>query len=74
MGHIEFQPLQVIENAVSGRLNVCEASRLLQLSERQWQRLNAVTNLVPSIVQHRNIRPAIVLIVFAFLALSTPSQ
>jgi transposase len=29
----------VIENAAGGRLSVCEASRLLQLSERQVQRL-----------------------------------
>src|ERR1017187_5481331 len=31
--------VKVIENAADGRLSVCEASRLLQLSERQVQRL-----------------------------------
>ena len=35
----EFQRVKVIENAVSGRLSVSEAARLLQLSERQVQRL-----------------------------------
>jgi DnaJ-domain-containing protein 1 len=35
----EFQRVKVIENAVSGRLSVSEAARLLQLSERQLQRL-----------------------------------
>jgi transposase len=35
----EFQRVKVIENAVAGRLRVSEAARLLQLSERQVQRL-----------------------------------
>src|SRR5580700_9889817 len=35
----EFQRVKVIENAVGGRLSVSEAARLLQLSERQVQRL-----------------------------------
>ena len=35
----EFQPVKVIENAASERLSVREASRLLQLGERQVQRL-----------------------------------
>ena len=35
----EFQRVKVIENAVAGRLKVSEAARLLQLSERQVQRL-----------------------------------
>jgi transposase len=35
----EFQRVRVIENAVGGRLSVSEAARLLQLSERQVQRL-----------------------------------
>src|ERR1700704_1983090 len=35
----EWQRMKVIENAVSGRLSVSEAARLLQLSERQVQRL-----------------------------------
>jgi len=35
----EFQRVKVIENAVSGRLSVSEAARLLQLSGRQVQRL-----------------------------------
>jgi transposase len=35
----EFQRVEVIENAVAGRLRVSEAARLLQLSERQVQRL-----------------------------------
>jgi len=35
----EFQRVQVIENAAGGRRSVGEASRLLQLSERQVQRL-----------------------------------
>ena len=39
MSQKEFQRVKVIENAVGGRLNVREASRLLQLSERQVQRL-----------------------------------
>ena len=39
MSQKEFQRVKVIENAASGRLSVREASRLLQLSERQVQRL-----------------------------------
>ena len=39
MSQKEFQPMKVIENAVGGRLRVSEAARLLQLSERQVQRL-----------------------------------
>ncbi len=39
MSQKEFQRVKVIENAAGGRLNVREASRLLQLSERQVQRL-----------------------------------
>ena len=39
MSQKEFQRVKVIENAVGGRLSVGEASRLLQLSERQVQRL-----------------------------------
>lgn len=39
MSQKEFQRVKVIENAVGGRLSVREASRLLQLSERQVQRL-----------------------------------
>jgi transposase len=39
MSQKEFQRVKVIENAAGGRLSVCEASRLLQLSERQVQRL-----------------------------------
>ena len=35
----EFQRVKVIENAAGGRLSVREASRLLQLRERQVQRL-----------------------------------
>ena len=35
----ELQRVKVIENAVDGRLSVSEAARLLQLSERQVQRL-----------------------------------
>src|SRR5208282_5911149 len=38
MSQKEFQRVKVIENAASGRLSVREASRLLQLSERQVQR------------------------------------
>jgi helix-turn-helix protein len=75
MCHKEFQPLKVIESAVSGRLNVRQASRLLQLSERQLQRLKR--RYQPDSIDwvpHGNIRRSIVLIVFAFLAISTPSQ
>ena len=39
MSQKEWQRVKVIENAVDGRLSVGEAARLLQLSERQVQRL-----------------------------------
>jgi transposase len=39
MSQKEFQRVKVIENAAAGRLSVREGSRLLQLSERQVQRL-----------------------------------
>jgi transposase len=39
MSQKEFQRVKVIENAADGRLSVREASRLLQLSQRQVQRL-----------------------------------
>ena len=39
MSQKELQRVKVIENAVGGRLRVSEAARLLQLSERQVQRL-----------------------------------
>ena len=39
MSQTEFQRVKVIENAVAGRVKVSEAARLLQLSERQVQRL-----------------------------------
>jgi transposase len=39
MSQKEFQRMKVIENAAGGRLSVREASGLLQLSERQVQRL-----------------------------------
>ena len=39
MSQKEFQRVRVIENAVGGRMSVREAARLLQLSERQVQRL-----------------------------------
>ena len=39
MSQKEYQRVKVIENAVDGRLSVGEAARLLQLSERQVQRL-----------------------------------
>src|SRR4029077_5271244 len=39
MSQKDFQRVKVIENAAGGRLSVREASRLLQLSERQVQRL-----------------------------------
>jgi len=39
MSQKEFQRVKVIENAAGGRLSVRDASRLLQLSERQVQRL-----------------------------------
>ena len=39
MSQKEFQRVKVIENTATGRLRVCEASSLLQLSERQVQPL-----------------------------------
>ena len=39
MSQKEFPRVKVIENAAGGRLSVREASRLLQRSERQVQRL-----------------------------------
>jgi len=39
MSQKEYQRVKVIENAVDGRLRVGEAARLLQLSERQVQRV-----------------------------------
>ena len=39
MSQKEFHRVKVIENTVGGKLSVREASRLLQLSERQVQRL-----------------------------------
>jgi transposase len=39
MSQKEFQRVKVIENAADGRLRVRSAARLLQLSERQVQRL-----------------------------------
>jgi hypothetical protein len=39
MSQKEFQRVKVIENEAGGRLGLREASRLLQLSERQVQRL-----------------------------------
>src|SRR5260221_2175495 len=39
MSQKEFQRVKVIENAAGGRLSVREAPRLVQLSERQVQRL-----------------------------------
>ena len=39
MSQKEFQRVKVIENATGGRRSVREAARLLQLSERQVQRL-----------------------------------
>jgi transposase len=39
MSQKELQRVKVLENAVGGRLSVSEAARLLQLSERQVQRL-----------------------------------
>src|ERR1700690_4053009 len=41
MSQKEFQRVKVIENTAGGRLSVREASRLLQLSERQVQRLKS---------------------------------
>ena len=45
MSQKEFQRVKVIENAAVGRLIAREASRLLQLSERQGQRLKPQTPL-----------------------------
>jgi transposase len=39
MSQKEFQRVKVIENTVDGRMSVSEAAGLLQLSERQVQRL-----------------------------------
>jgi hypothetical protein len=39
MSQKEFQRVKVIENAAGERLSIRDASRLLQLSERQVQRL-----------------------------------
>lgn len=39
MSQKELQRAKVVENAVEGRLSVCEAAELLQLSERQVKRL-----------------------------------
>ena len=39
MSQKKFQRVKVIENAVDGRLSVSKAAGLLQLSERQVQRL-----------------------------------
>lgn len=39
MSQSELQRIKVMENAVQGRITVAEASRLLQLSERQVKRL-----------------------------------
>lgn len=47
MSQKEFQRVKVIENAVGGRLSVREASRLLQLSERQVQRLKRRYHPIP---------------------------
>jgi hypothetical protein len=48
MSQKEFQRVKVIENAAGGRLSVREASRLLQLSERQVQRLKRRYRPIPS--------------------------
>src|SRR5271166_4784920 len=55
MSQKEFQRVKVIENAAGGRLSVREASRLLQLSERQLPRLKRCYR-PDSVawVQHRN--------------------
>ncbi len=55
MSQKEFQRVKVIENAAGGRLSVREASRLLQLSERQVQRLKRrYRSDSVGWVQHRN--------------------
>jgi transposase len=55
MSQKEFQRVKVIENAAGGRLSVGEASRLLQLSERQVQRLKRRYRPdSPGWVQHGN--------------------
>jgi hypothetical protein len=48
MSQKEFQRVKVIENAAGGRLSVREASRLLQLSERQYSASNAAIGPIPS--------------------------
>ena len=48
MSQKEFQRVKVIENAAGGRLSVREASRRLQLSERQVQRLKRRYQPIPS--------------------------
>jgi hypothetical protein len=48
MSQKEFQRVKVIENAAGGRLSVREASRLLQLGERQVQRLKRRYHPIPS--------------------------
>jgi hypothetical protein len=55
MSQKEFQRVKVIENAAGRRLSRGEASRLLQLSERQVQRLKRLY-LPDSVgwVQHGN--------------------
>src|SRR5271157_4697075 len=54
MSQKEFQRVKVIENAAGGRLSVREASRLLQLSERQVQRLKRRYQPDFGWVQHGN--------------------
>jgi transposase len=55
MSQKEFQRVKVIENAAGGRLSVREAARLLQLSERQVQRLKQRYRPdSPTWVQHGN--------------------
>src|ERR1700722_16937414 len=55
MSQKDFQRVKAIENAVGGALSVREASRLLQLSERQVQRLKRRYQLDPlDWVQHGN--------------------
>ena len=50
MSQKEFQRVKGIENAAGGKLSVREASRLLQLSERQVQRVGRVLEM-PSPIQ-----------------------
>jgi transposase len=56
MSQKEFQRVKVIEKATGGRLSVREASRLLQLSARQVQRLKRRYRRPDSVgwVQHSN--------------------